>query len=48
MRRLTTIIWHMLKYQQPYVSGGPPRQKLPQNPVPPGPTASDPHPADRS
>lgn len=24
MRRLTTIIWHMLKYQQPYYFGGPP------------------------
>jgi transposase len=28
MRRLTTIIWHMVKHQQPYVVGGPPREKL--------------------
>ena len=28
MRRLATILWHMLKYQQPYVLGGPPRRKL--------------------
>jgi transposase len=27
MRRLTTIIWHMLKHQQPDISGGPPRLK---------------------
>lgn len=25
MRRLATIIWHMLKYRQPYCPGGPPR-----------------------
>lgn len=25
MRRLTTIFWHMLKYQEPYTLGGPPR-----------------------
>ena len=25
MRRLTTIIWHMLTYEEPYVIGGPPR-----------------------
>jgi len=30
MRRLATILWHMLKYQQPYVIGGPPRKKLPR------------------
>jgi transposase len=24
MRRLTTIFWHMLKYQEPYTIGGPP------------------------
>ena len=24
MRRLTTILWHMLKHNQPYVCGGPP------------------------
>ena len=23
MRRLATIIWHMVKYEQPYVIGGP-------------------------
>jgi transposase len=28
MRRLATIIWHMLKHNQPYVIGGPPRRKL--------------------
>jgi transposase len=28
MRRLATIIWHMLKHHEPYVVGGPPRQKL--------------------
>ena len=28
MRRLTTIIWHMVKNNQPYMIGGPPRQKL--------------------
>ena len=28
MRRLTTILWHMLKHQEPYVVGGPPRRKL--------------------
>ena len=28
MRRLATIIWHMLKHNQPYVTGGPPRRKL--------------------
>jgi transposase len=28
MRRLTTIIWHMLKHKEPYVIGGPPRRKL--------------------
>ena len=30
MRRLATIIWHMVKHNQPYVVGGPPRQKLPK------------------
>ena len=29
MRRLVTIIWHMLKYDEAYVPGGPPRLKLP-------------------
>jgi transposase len=28
MRRLATIIWQMVKYNQPYVIGGPPRRKL--------------------
>jgi transposase len=28
MRRLATIIWHMLKNNEPYVIGGPPRRKL--------------------
>jgi transposase len=29
MRRLATILWHMLKHNEPYVAGGPPRRKLP-------------------
>jgi transposase len=29
MRRLATIIWHMVKYHQPYMNGGPPARKLP-------------------
>jgi len=29
MRRLATILWHMVKYNVPYMVGGPPRQKLP-------------------
>jgi transposase len=28
MRRLVTIFWHMLKHQEPYQPGGPPRLKL--------------------
>jgi transposase len=28
MRRLATILWHMVKYHEPYVVGGPPRRKL--------------------
>lgn len=28
MRRLATIVWHMVKHQEPYISGGPPRKKL--------------------
>jgi hypothetical protein len=28
MRRLASIMWHMVEHQQPYVVGGPPRQKL--------------------
>ena len=27
MRRLATIIWHMLKHNEPYTVGGPPRRK---------------------
>ncbi len=27
MRRLTTMLWHMLKHNQPYVCGGPPEVK---------------------
>ena len=27
MRRLATIIWHMVKHNEPYVTGGPPRRK---------------------
>jgi transposase len=29
MRRLATIFWHMLTYNEPYVPGGPPRLRLP-------------------
>jgi transposase len=28
MRRLATIVWHMVKHNEPYVIGGPPRRKL--------------------
>jgi transposase len=28
MRRLATIIWHMVKHNEPYAAGGPPRRKL--------------------
>ena len=28
MRRLATIIWHIVKHNEPYVMGGPPRKKL--------------------
>ena len=28
MRRLATIIWHMVKHNQPYVVGGPPARRL--------------------
>jgi transposase len=28
MRRLSTIIWHILSKNQPYVLGGAPRQRL--------------------
>jgi transposase len=30
MRRLATIIWHMLQHEEPYQAGGPPRIKLPR------------------
>jgi transposase len=30
MRRLATILWHMIKYNQPYCMGGPPRRGLDQ------------------
>ena len=29
MRRLATIVWHMVKYHEPYVPGGPPRRRVP-------------------
>jgi transposase len=28
MRRLATVIWHMVKHNEPYVMGGPPRRTL--------------------
>jgi transposase len=28
MRRLTTVIWHMVKHNEPYAIGGPPQRKL--------------------
>jgi len=28
MRRLATVIWHMVKHNEPYTVGGPPRRKL--------------------
>ena len=28
MRRLATIIWHMVKHNEPYAVGGPPQRKL--------------------
>jgi len=28
MRRLATVIWHMVKHNEPYVVGGPPQRKL--------------------
>jgi transposase len=30
MRRLATIVWHLLKHEEPYQAGGPPRKKLPR------------------
>lgn len=30
MRRLATIIWHMVKYNEPYLAGGPPRLRKQQ------------------
>ena len=32
MRRLATIVWHMVKYHEPYVIGGPPPRK-PRSPA---------------
>jgi hypothetical protein len=32
MRRVTTIIWHMLSKNQPYALGGAPRQRLERQP----------------
>jgi transposase len=32
MRRLATVIWHMLKHNAPYAIGGPPRRKLGSKP----------------
>ena len=29
MRRLTTVIWHMVKHHEPYAIGGPPQRKVP-------------------
>jgi transposase len=29
MRRLTTVSWHRVKHNEPYVVGGPPRRRLP-------------------
>jgi len=29
MRRLATVIWHMVKHHEPYTAGGPPRRRLP-------------------
>ncbi len=34
MRRLTTILWHMLTYQEAYYVGGPPRLRLLDNNLP--------------
>jgi transposase len=31
MRRLATILWHMIKHEQPYCIGGPPRRGLRQS-----------------
>lgn len=33
MRRLTTIIWHMLSKNQPYQAGGPPKKKFRHGPT---------------
>jgi transposase len=35
MRRLSTILWHMLQKREPYQSGGPPRRKLKRHPAAP-------------
>src|SRR5262249_22667346 len=34
MRRLTTIIWHMLTHREPYQLGGVRREKIPTAPTP--------------
>jgi transposase len=33
MRRLATVLWHMVKNNEPYVIGGPPRRKLRSKPI---------------
>jgi transposase len=33
MRRLATVIWHMVTHNEPYVAGGPPRRKVEVQPV---------------
>lgn len=33
MRRLATIIWQMVKHNEPYVAGGPPSRRLPAKPT---------------
>jgi transposase len=40
MRRLATIIWHILKHEEPYMIGGPPRRKLPRKEMAPRPSAA--------
>ena len=33
MRRLATVIWHLLTKQEPYQCDGPPRLRLPRRPA---------------
>jgi transposase len=40
MRRLATIIWHMVKHNEPYVMGGPPQKRLPVQAMPAGRTSA--------